>query len=308
VSLVVVRRGVFATVQDLGRPGYRAWGVPVGGAFDVRAHELANALVGNGPEAATLELTLAGGAFQAECDLALAVAGAPMPAKITRGAEIHDLRGPCSFTIRGGERLDLGGAESGARAYLAVAGGWQTPVVLGSRSSEVPLAVGDRIAAGSGRIAARRPAAAEETKGAMRVLDGPDADCLDPADWEAWTFHVGPESNRMGLRLDGPPLVVRSAADRASAPVLPGAVQVAGGQAIILGVACGTMGGYPHVVQVISADLPRIGQLRPGEAVRFRRVSLNEARAADRDDRRRRTALGSRLSLMAGDPFGRALD
>jgi antagonist of KipI len=105
----------------------------------------------------------------------------------------------------------------------------------------------------------------------------------------------------MGLRLEGEPVSVGSPAERLSAPVAPGAVQVAGGQLIVLGIACGTMGGYPHVAQVISADLDRLGQLRPGDAIAFHRVTLDEARRADQSMRRARKALVGRIATAAQD-------
>jgi antagonist of KipI len=112
-------------------------------------------------------------------------------------------------------------------------------------------------------------------------------------------FQVGSRSNRMGLRLQGDPLEVSSPPDRLSAPVAPGTIQVAGGQLIVLGVVCGTMGGYPHVAQVISSDLDRLGQLRPGDCLTFRAVTLEEARHADRTARAQQRALTQRLALVA---------
>lgn len=310
LSLVVVEPGLFATVQDLGRPGFRAWGVPVGGAFDMRSHELANALVGNPPGAATLELTLLGGDFEAECDLALALAGAAMPTEIRSADGAVRIRPiPGSFTLRRGARLRLGGARDGARAYLAVAGGWQTPAVLGSRSSEVPLRAGDRLPAAEGRIASRRPVRAGppvRPEGVIRVVDGPDAGLVEGSGWEGAEYRVEARSDRMGLRLAGPTVPLRARPERASAPVPPGAVQVAGGRPIVLGVASGTMGGYPHVAQVVSADLPVLGQLRPGQAVRFRRIGLDEARGLDRLDRAERSARAMLYATAARDPSGSA--
>jgi antagonist of KipI len=105
----------------------------------------------------------------------------------------------------------------------------------------------------------------------------------------------------MGLRLAGAPVSVLGLPDRLSRPVTPGTIQVAGGQLLVLGVGCGTMGGYPQVAQVISVDLARVGQLREGDLVRFRRIGLDEARALDREKRERMRALGSRLTALAND-------
>ena len=295
MGLEVIRPGPSTTVQDRGRTGHRAFGVPVGGAFDVGSLDLANALLGNPPESAALELTGGLGEFRARVDLALALAGAAVEAEVATSAGIRrTVEMPGSFTLRAGERLILGGMPRGLRSYLAVRGGWQTPVVLGSRSSETRLRVGELIPARMGSTPVRRPAAgwiSPPTDEPLRVVAGPDAEAL--ADLERATYHVSPRSDRMGLRLDGPSLPLTPRPERMSMPVAPGAVQVAGGLPIVLGVACGTMGGYPHVAHVISADLDRVGQLRPGDTVRFRLVGLAEARELDRlrrADRRRRLA------------------
>ena len=310
MGLIVIDPGLSTTVQDGGRIGYREWGVPVGGAFDRGAAGLANALVGNPPDCAVLELTLIGGSYRADGPLALAMAGAPMEARILAadGSE-RDLHVPQSWSLREGERLILGRALEGARTYLAVRGGWQTRLRLGSRSSEERLRAGEVLPADPGSIPTRRPAGPSWTPPAaepFRILDGPDAIPADPeADpsgfWADRRFRVGSRSDRMGLRLEGDPIAIDSPPERLSAPVAPGAVQLAGGQLIVLGVAGGTMGGYPHVAQVISADLDRLGQLRPGEAIRFRRVRLDEARGADEAMRLARKALFNRIATAAQD-------
>jgi allophanate hydrolase subunit 2 len=136
------------------------------------------------------------------------------------------------------------------------------------------------------------------------IIAGPDghADSVwDGAFWMGRMFRVESNSDRMGLRLGGEPVVVTAPADRLSAPVAPGAVQVAGGQLIVLGVACGTMGGYPHIAHVVSADLDRIGQLKLGDTIQFRRVSLPHARNLDRQARHARQRFLTRLSTVAAD-------
>jgi biotin-dependent carboxylase-like uncharacterized protein len=318
MSLLVINPGLATTVQDLGRRGYREWGVPVGGSFDGGSAALANALLGNPLDCAVLELTLFGGIYEARVPLALALAGAPMAASIQAGGTAsRPLAVPQSLSLVPGERLVLGGTAAGARTYLAVRGGWQTSAVLGSRSREVRLKPGDVMAAAPGETPARRPAEAFwENPGAtpLRVIDGPDA--VLAGDFERWVrgpFRVATRASRMGLRLEGPPLEVDAPAARISAPVAPGAVQVAGGQAIILGVAGGTVGGYPHVAHLITADLDRVGQLRPGDIIALERVSLAEARALDRSRRRTRSERLRRLATLAGadrtrsnraEPFG----
>jgi 5-oxoprolinase (ATP-hydrolysing) subunit C len=290
VALLVVRPGASTTVQDRGRPGYREFGVPIGGAFDRASLDLANALLGNDPDAAALELTLVGGTYRAKTSLAIALAGAPMSALI-RAASGPDrlLTIPQSATLRAGDDLVLGGSPFGARTYLAVRGGWQTPLVLGSRSSETRLEPGEVLPALPGSTSlSRRPVAwpwvVSGKNEPIRVIDGPDAepDGGGARLLEAGEFRVSGQSNRVGVRLEGPPIAASTPSDRVSAPVAPGAIQIAGSQPIVLGVAGGTMGGYLHLAHVITADLDRIGQLRPGEYFTFRRVEMEEARQVDR--------------------------
>ncbi len=311
-NLSVVHPGLQTTIQDLGRTGYRAWGVPIGGAFDLESHTVANALLGNPVSAATLELTLLGGSYRAEGPLAIALAGAPMPAEIERadgGRTVLSI--PQSTSLEQGDCLRFGGTSQGARVLLAVLGGWQTPLVLGSRSSETPLKSGDLLPAMVGKTRARRLLGEPWSKSRtdqdldieIRILEGPDFSGLrwQATDGKSLRYRVGSESNRMGLRLEGPILEVESDPERLSTPVAPGTVQVAGGLPIVLGVACGTMGGYPHVFQVISADLVRLAQVRPGDWIQFLRISLEEARRLDQSHRQRLRDLRVWLSAMVLD-------
>jgi biotin-dependent carboxylase-like uncharacterized protein len=308
MAILVLDPGFFTTVQDAGRSGYREWGVPLGGAFDGRSADVANALLGNAPDRAVLELTLTGGVYQADEPLALAIAGAPIEAKVIgRDAVEHPLRPPLSFSLKEGERLILGRTKHGARTYLAIRGGFQTHSCLNSRSTEQRIAAGQVLPGESGTIPTRHPQELtwqSPTSDPIRVIDGPDSrhqTHLDDQFWAGRAFRVGSRSDRMGLRLEGEPIVLPTAPDRLSSPVSPGAIQVAGGQLIVLGVACGTMGGYPHVAHLISADLDRLGQLSPGDMITFRRVALNEARRLDEAARHARRALLHRLATLAED-------
>jgi antagonist of KipI len=302
-GLVVVDPGLSTTVQDQGRPGYREHGVGLGGAFDRGSADLANALLGNSPACAVLELTLRGGIYEANAPLALAMAGAPMEARVVgAGGQSRSLTIPLCWSLGAGERLILGRTEQGARAYLAVKGGWRTPLCLGSRSTESPIRAGDVVPAEPGSTLNRRPIVPVwEPPDAepLRLVDGPDIRGIsgfDDAFGPAHRFRVGSSSDRMGLRLEGAPVAVASIPERLSSPVTPGAIQVAGGQLIMLGVACGTLGGYPHIAHVISADLDSMGQLKPGDEIGFRRVTLQEAR---RIDQRARQARAAFLRLIA---------
>jgi allophanate hydrolase subunit 2 len=320
VGLIVIHPGLFSTIQDRGRPGYREFGVPEGGAFDRSSLTLANALLGNDPGDAAIELTVIGGRYRATEPLALALAGAPMEARIETAEGTISLRVPQSFTIRPGEELVVGGPRSldlafpqdnperrgsadrpgGLRAYVAARGGWRTNPILGSRSSETRLVAGQEIAAEAGTIMARHPLLVRfpgPTGGPIRLLDGLDGPV--PTTLLRHSYRIAPACDRVGLRLDGPAVETPEMPGRPSAPVAPGAVQVAGGQMLILGVAGGTMGGYPHVAHVIAADLDRLGQAAPGQAIYFARVGLEEARRLDRERRAWLAARDRRIALLA---------
>jgi 5-oxoprolinase (ATP-hydrolysing) subunit C len=309
MGLIVINPGMNTTVQDQGRPGYAAWGVGVGGAFDRGSAGLANALIGNSADCAVLEMTLVGGTFQADGSLAMALAGAPIEARtVMSDRSERALRQPSSFTLRDGEQLVLGHTgPGGARAYLAVGGGWQTPPVLGSRSSELALRRGEQLPATSASVLSRHLADLSwraATAVPFRIVGGPDARSNPELNAEFWAnqrFRVGTRHDRKGLRLEGEPVTVLSDPERLSTPVAPGAIQVAGGQLIVLGVACGTMGGYPHLAQVITADLDRLGQLKAGDVIRFEYVTIEQARRVLREARDEQRALIRRVSLMAQD-------
>lgn len=311
-ALLAIDPGPFTTFQDLGWSGRREWGVPVGGSFDARSSATANALLGNPADCAVMEATLAGGVFLADGMLAIALAGAPANALILGADGVErPFRTPGCTTIRPGEKLIVGRFHQGARAYLAVHGGWQTPVLMGSRSSETRIAPGEPAPCRSvdRPIPARHLQAwgwVDPTAEPLRIIDGPDRPRFDdspPGGWEGREWTVGANSNRMGLRLNGPPVLLDPAAtsDRLSAPVAPGAVQAVAGGLIILGVAGGTMGGYPHVAHVVSADIGRLAQLRPGDPIRFRRIEPAEARALDSASRRADRLFLDRLRVIAGN-------
>lgn len=312
-GLRVIAPGLCSTVQDAGRVGYRAFGVPVGGPFDRSSARLANALVGNAPDAAVLELTVVGGTYRAEGGpLALAIAGAPFLGTIRdRDGNDRPVPSPGSWTLRTGETLMIGGTPIGARAALAVRGGWCTDCILGSRASETPFREGDFLPAAPGQIATRRPNARRlriPTMGLglrpIHVLAGPDVTGIEGGvnALRDRRFIVGPEADRMGIRLQGetPRWVGEPLGDRASAPIAPGAIQLAGDRLIVLGPAAGTMGGYPHVAHVLETDMDRLGQARPGEPVRFRPVSLDRARRVDRSVCRRQDRLYGWLATASG--------
>jgi biotin-dependent carboxylase-like uncharacterized protein len=281
-SLTLIAPGLHTLVVDAGRPRSRSLGVPVGGAADRLALAIGNALVGNTPDAAALEVSLAGPTLQADAPLACVLYGAPFAMSSDR----QDLTAGTTFTLQAGERLHIGGTARGMRAYFCVRGGIDAPLILGSRSSLAPLKEGARLRCRAGMIGGRSVpvgAFAGLYQAPLRIVPGAQADWF-PADAlvgeegsGSRSFEVSPASNRMGLRLTGEPLPV-PAREMVSEPVCPGAVQVTrDGQCIVLGVDGQTIGGYPKVAQVISADLDKLGQLRPGENIRFEYISLDRA-------------------------------
>jgi antagonist of KipI len=276
--LRVIAPGLATRVVDRGRPRSRSLGVPVGGAADRTSYLVGNALVGNGPDAAALEITLSGPTLEATCELACVVYGAPFDLDNDR----QSLRAGKTFTLRAGEALRIGGTPEGARAYLCVGGGLQTKTILESRSSLEPLAAGDELPCLPGAIHARfllHRFDIPEEAGLLRVLDGAQSGWFKEDEFLGQEFTVTPASDRMGLRLRGAPLTLPGR-EIVSEPVCPGTVQVTrDGQCIVLGVDGQTIGGYPKIAHVIAADLDRLGQLRPGERVRFRRIELAEATA-----------------------------
>jgi biotin-dependent carboxylase-like uncharacterized protein len=305
MTLRVLDPGLYTLVADLGRPGCRSLGVPVGGAADRAALALGNGLVGNPPDAAALEISLAGPTLTADADLACVLSGAPFELAV----DGQRLEAGKTFTLRSGDTLRVGSTPTGMRGYLCIRGGIAAPLVLGSRSGLAPLRAGAVLACSPGFIHARflrRPLGgggpfARPTVIVLRALPGAQADWFPPDAVSGPPYRVTPASNRMGIRLHGEPLPVPPR-DLLSEPVCPGSVQVTReGQSIILGVDGQTIGGYPKIAQVIGADLDRVGQLRPGDRVRFECVTLAEA---ERLHRRRQALLRQwlvRLRTTADD-------
>lgn len=292
MAITVRRSGELTTVQDLGRPGRRAAGVPVGGAMDPWALRLANLLVGNHEDAAALELTLVGPELEFTADAVVAQTGAASVAP-------DGLEPWRPHRVRAGTRIRFGRLQGGCRAYLAVAGGIDVPVVLGGRGTDLragwggwqgrALREGDVLPlaaavagppVGAWRVDPRILPPYCQRPAALRFLPGAQADAF-PSDWWQTPYTVRAQSDRMGLRLAGVPLPRSVAADLESMATAPGTVQVPpDGQPIVLGADAQTIGGYPQLAHVIAADLPLLGQLGPNEAVRFVPTTLEEAHAS----------------------------
>ena len=293
-TLVVEHAGMQTTVQDLGRPGYGPMGVSPSGAADAVSLRLANLLVGNPAETAALEMTLLGGSYAFPEGGVIALAGADFGASLNGRA----LETAVPHAMMPGGKLSLGQTRSGARCYLGIAGGVRVAPVLGSASTHLlsglggfngrALQKGDvlEIGAPTKRLPVRKLSAKARDmfrpRKMLRVTAGPQSDWfLEDAQrsLSQSVFRVTEEADRMGLRLEGPALALRTAKEMISEGVSLGAVQVTpSGQAILLFVEQQTAGGYPKIANVIGADLFCIGQLRPRDEIRFARVTFAEAR------------------------------
>ncbi len=284
MSFRVAAPGLCSLLVDGGRTGARVLGVPTGGAADRAAWRLANQLLGNPPDAVALELALAGPTLEATTDTACAVVGAPFELRV----DGRPVEAGGAFTVRAGATLAIGGTPSGVRAYLAVGGGFDAPLVLGSRSALDAIGRGDVLECPESRTPGRALPAATVAEllaeaPVLHAVAGPQRDWFTDDAFFTRPWVVLPASNRMGVRLGGEALAKR-AGELASEPVAPGAVQVAhNGRPIVLGVDGQTIGGYPKVAHVVRADLDKLAQLRPGGAVRFACVTLAEAEVLARD-------------------------
>lgn len=277
MSLFVVDTGLASRVVDLGRPRSRSLGVPVGGAADASSLAIGNGLVGNPPEAPALEVALKGPILRADAEIGCVLFGAPFDLSSAR----QSLRTGRTFTLTPGEELHIGGTPRGMCAYLCVAGGLQTPPVLGSHSGLSNIQEGLSLACAPSRLASRFVSDEcpwPDFSTELRCLPGLQADWFEVGTFHGQEFTVTPALNRMGVRIQGEALTVPDR-ELLSEPVSPGAVQVTrDGQCILLGVDGQTIGGYPKIAQVIRADLDRLGQLRPGVRVRFLVVDQEAAR------------------------------
>ncbi len=294
-AIQVQAPGLLTTVQDLGREGFVPLGVSPSGAADPISLRNGNRLVGNAESAAGLEMTLLGGTFLFPEGAVLALAGPDFGA--TLDGAIVDLW--TSIEVRPGQTLRLGPARAGARCYLCVQGGIAVKPFLGSASTHLlsglggfqgrALQKGDVLQIASAARTFRKRTIAPHARArlsprrVLRVTAGPQANWFSESSLRSFyaeTYRVGEQSNRMGLRLEGPPVTQISGGEMITEGVSLGAVQVThGGAPIILFVEQQTTGGYPKIANVISADLHCVGQLRPRDEIRFEQVTLETARS-----------------------------
>jgi antagonist of KipI len=311
-GLRVISAGFLTTVQDSGRFGYAHLGVSAAGAADAFSLRLGNLLVGNPQRAAGLEMTLAGPELEFGCPCDIALAGAEMVASVD-GVRIPNLT---AIRIDPGQRLICGSSSDGLRTYLCVSGGIEVPQLFGSAATHLmtglggfhgrALLRGDVIPIGSSDSSRARPLMKLRTEfisriaphRVLRVTPGPQEESFSAEARRLFyesEYEVRSESDRMGLRLTGQKLPVGGyGSEILTEGVSLGAVQITpSGEPIILFVDHQTTGGYPKIANVISADMHSVGQLRPGDGVTFKAVSLSEAR----------TLLAQQESLFQNNPL-----
>lgn len=306
MTITVLRPGLLSSFQDLGRCGSQHLGVPVGGAMDSRAHRLANIVAGNAGDEATLEVTLTGPALRFDAPGCVAISGGQLGARLN-GVPVPNNR---PLVVRAGDTLDFAGRMSGLRAYIAWHGGIELPTVLGSRSTYLRGGFGgykgralksadvlamkadfrgrqmDALEREIERMKIYLPAilgtAPRET---IRALRGAHTDLFTPESIEAFfngEYRIRPESERMGYRLEGPVLKLKRATQLLSEATSFGSVQVPpDGNPIVLMADRQTTGGYAKIAHVATVDLPAIAQCMPGERLRFRETSLQDAQRLD---------------------------
>lgn len=288
----VIQPGAYTTVQDRGRFGYQQFGVPVCGVVDSFAYRLANALVGNFQGQAVLEATIFGPTLKVLNQGLIAVTGGNLlPLLNNSPLPMWE-----SVAVQPDDILQFKGVKNGCRAYIAVAGGIDVPKVMGSRSTYVagkiggingrPLAAGDRLNKGEGigkagdRITSDLiPIYSHDIE--IRVILGPQDDYFSEGidKFFASTFKVSTKADRMGYRLEGSQIMQREAIEKSiiSEPSVPGGIQVPpDGQPIILLVEQ-TVGGYTKIATVISSDIGKVGQAKPGDQIHFRQVEIDKA-------------------------------
>lgn len=311
MTVRVIRPGLLTSVQDEGRYGFQKHGVIASGVMDPLAHRLANLLVGNEESAATLEMTWRGPTLEFQEEALVSLCGGDLSASVD-GVSLPQWK---PIYLRKGSVLEFGQCRSGTRAYLSIAGGWDVPLVMNSRSTYLragigghegrALQTGDELHAGKmtgmgEKIAkslsvqsnvptfhaadwgvARKMLPSYSSEPTIRVMRGNQYDWFTADSHTAFfsePYRVTPQSDRMGYRLDGPKLELTEQIELISEAVAFGTVQVpAEGNPIVLLADRQTTGGYPKIAQIATVDLPLIAQTKPGDWIRFTEISREEA-------------------------------
>jgi len=312
--LKVKRPGLLTTIQDLGRFGYQQYGIVASGVMDTFSMQIANLLVGNNRADAVIEVSLSGPTFEALDDMIIAICGGNLSPMID-GEKIEMWR---SFLLKRGQTLSFGEPISGARAYLSIAGGIDTPTIMGSKSTYLKASIGGfhgralqkgDIIEGLGLFEKRRvgrkinhediPKYQDTVQ--VHVVIGPHEDSFtDDALTRFFSseYKITPQSDRMGYRLSGTSIEHKQESEIISDAIPFGGIQVpANGQPIILMSDRQTTGGYPRIGTVISVDLPYLAQAKPGQTVQFIDISVEEAQKLyrQREDFFRYVTCGERM-------------
>lgn len=317
-TLDIVAPGLMTSVQDLGRLGAQALGMPVAGATDAIALRLANAVLGNPESTAALEIGYLGPTLTAAADGVRVVLGgkAKLTLQPAGNGEVRSVKPWRSLLLKRGDKLTIGAVEEGGVAYLAVAGGFAIPAFMGSLSTYMrsglggfegrALKAGDRLPLNAIATEGDERELADEIdygSGPVRVVLGPQDDRFTAkgiATFLSATYTVTKEADRMGIRLEGDTIEHTRGADIASEGVVTGSIQVPGnGKPIILMADRQTTGGYTKIATVISADLPRVGRMKPGDTLSFAAIEVAEAEAIRRaqEQQVRRLIDGIRTAL-----------
>lgn len=310
-GLKIIQPGLATTTQDLGRRGFMRYGVPTAGAADFVALMVGNWLLANRARTSALEITVTGPEVEFTGPVAFSLTGAPVPAELipADGSPAHSVPMWTALLASPGDRLRIGTLTAGCRSYLCLAGGIDLPPVLGSLSEDLfakigplgrPLQAGDWLPTGLplqpvanlvGRSVARESIPDFSAPVTIRVTRGPQQDAFTAAAFETLLsseYVIGAQSDRQGLRLEGPALTHSGSADILSEPVPAGSIQVpANGQPILLLGNRQTTGGYAKIAVALFPDLANAAQLRPGDKVRFKEVDSAEAHAIAWAERRR---------------------
>jgi biotin-dependent carboxylase-like uncharacterized protein len=306
-ALKVVRAGLFDTVQDLGRIGFMALGMPTAGAMDRIALILANALVGNPASTAGLEIGVMGPDLLVDADTARVALVGPLSPALIDGPDAppRPLDTDRTHLLKRGQVLRVGMVEGSSTAYLAVAGGLALPAFMGSLSTYARAGVGGfggrKLAAGDVlplRLEQAPPgderrlgAPFDYGDGPIRVVWGPQDDYFSARGRKTFVeseYRVSKEADRMGIRFEGPTIEHSKGADIISDGIGPGAIQVPGaGLPIVLLGDRQTVGGYSKIATVASVDLPRLGRLLPGRTARFAAITVEEAETLRREQEAR---------------------
>lgn len=312
-SLTVITAGPAMTVQDQGRPGYRAQGLTLGGAADRLALYEGAALLQQSADLAAIEMAGSGGTFQADQDMRIALTGAEMTANIDGEALIWN----ASHMLPAGAKLNIGGARNGTYGYLHIGGGVDAPLVMGARSSHLACGIGGLIETGEvlpigqdkGRdVAMTLPASDRFGGGKIRIVASMQTEDFLPEEVDrfcATSFRRDARANRMGVRMDmdSDGFSTDAQLSIVSEVVVPGDIQISGeGAPYVLMYECQTTGGYPRIGSVLACDLPRVAQAQTGATIQFEMMEIAEAAAVQARYLNEIKTLKSKVTPLVRDP------